>query len=951
MILLTLPVSVFAKPDTFSERVRCAIAPIIFFLDTPSYCEESFEVASSGGTLTHGVPVSANVDKTTKVVSAMGVTGVNSSDIAELIDIIVNAKLKDVYKKITDNTSTHTIEYVSSGGGVSYTTLQNQSDSIVRSTDKAIDSILTGGNQDLIVRSLSLSDSFSAEDVIARGSVTANTFYGDGSHLTGVSSSQWTTDGSAISYIAGNVGIGTSTLNHNLEVQGTFASLAGNIATVDLGGNGKFLSIANGGSVGPYGPTVSLNLGFANNNDGVGTDGRGFLGTYGFSYPMQIGGSSLQFVRYDNGSSVPVISRKTNEPTLVLKAIGSQTSNLQEWRNSGGAVMNVVDASGNVGIGTLNGDGYKLAVQGPTGGPSAVFFGGSSFDARSDSGSIQIGSDASAHGMLSMSTLDGNVYLDNTTDTASNGIMFRTRTAGTPVEAMYIKGNGNVGIGTTTPGSKLTVDGDASISSSLGVGSNLGVSGTVYMTGGSSISSSGGQLVFNSGSGEIVLNSNGGMRGGWGGYLRLLNGGGSNSIMLDPTGNSYFASGNVGIGTTTPGAKLAVTGSGTGTGSAFIVANSSNSPKFTVLDNGNVGIGLINPAQALEVVGKIRVGAGSIFSFDICRACSGGPADSFGYLNFNANQSGAQGFTFGGTQGTWMMISKTGNVGIGSGNVYGDNELDYPARFHVTGENNSSSDLVRILSKASSATTTRFTITSTGNVGIGNASPSVALDVTGDIEYTGTITDVSDSRLKENITDFGSGLQILKNIGVKNYNMIGNDSTDVETGFIAQNVKDFFPEAVSIVDPVKGYMGVSYVSFIPVLTRAVQEIASIGGEFKETLIAWLGSATNGITQFFAETTHQKTLCVGEPGNETCITKSELDTLLQRVGQTSVSSPAPSGANDIVVDQGSGDTGGDVAISSPEEIIPPVVPQVEEVVPTPEPIIEAPVPETPPAPTE
>ncbi|MBP6904899.1 MAG: tail fiber domain-containing protein [Candidatus Pacebacteria bacterium] len=110
-----------------------------------------------------------------------------------------------------------------------------------------------------------------------------------------------------------------------------------------------------------------------------------------------------------------------------------------------------------------------------------------------------------------------------------------------------------------------------------------------------------------------------------------------------------------------------------------------------------------------------------------------------------------------------------------------------------------------------------------GKTGIGMTGASVALDVTGDIEYTGTITDVSDARLKDNITDFESGLAIVNAIGVKNYNMIASPEK-VETGFIAQNVNEFFPQAVSIVDPVHGYMGVSYVSFIPVLTKAVQEL-------------------------------------------------------------------------------------------------------------------------------
>src|SRR3989338_9696800 len=74
-----------------------------------------------------------------------------------------------------------------------------------------------------------------------------------------------------------------------------------------------------------------------------------------------------------------------------------------------------------------------------------------------------------------------------------------------------------------------------------------------------------------------------------------------------------------------------------------------------------------------------------------------------------------------------------------------------------------------------------MTIDSAGFVGINMTNPSVALDVTGDIEYTGTITDVSDERLKENITDFDSGLSIISSIGVKSYNII-SDPGNTEVG-------------------------------------------------------------------------------------------------------------------------------------------------------------------------
>ena len=187
--------------------------------------------------------------------------------------------------------------------------------------------------------------------------------------------------------------------------------------------------------------------------------------------------------------------------------------------------------------------------------------------------------------------------------------------------------------------------------------------------------------------------------------------------------------------------------------------------------------------------------------------------------------------------------------------------------------------------------------TTGGNVGIGMTNPSVALDVTGDIEYTGTITDVSDVRLKENITDFNGALGIVSSLQAKTYNMIGDPESEV--GFIAQDVQALFPGATSTIDPTNGYLGVSYVSLIPIISQAVKEmnlnLEGIAGtttplpgsasesfatafftNLKTTLSAWLADAGNGITNILAGTiTAKNELCIGT----TCVTEAQLQTLL------------------------------------------------------------------------
>jgi len=193
---------------------------------------------------------------------------------------------------------------------------------------------------------------------------------------------------------------------------------------------------------------------------------------------------------------------------------------------------------------------------------------------------------------------------------------------------------------------------------------------------------------------------------------------------------------------------------------------------------------------------------------------------------------------------------------------------------------------------------------STGFVGIGMTNPSVALDVTGDIEYTGTITDVSDVRLKENITDFNGALGIVSSLQAKTYNMIGDPESEV--GFIAQDVQALFPGATSTIDPTNGYLGVSYVSLIPIISQAVKEmnlnLEGIAGtttplpgsasesfatafftNLKTTLSAWLADAGNGITDIFANKATLDQVCLKDTNGTSCYTRTQLDTLLAGAG--------------------------------------------------------------------
>ncbi len=122
-----------------------------------------------------------------------------------------------------------------------------------------------------------------------------------------------------------------------------------------------------------------------------------------------------------------------------------------------------------------------------------------------------------------------------------------------------------------------------------------------------------------------------------------------------------------------------------------------------------------------------------------------------------------------------------------------------------------------------------LTVLKNGNVGIGTgtAIPNVRLDVIGSIEYTGTITDVSDRRLKENLKSVENVLTRLQKLQAYTYNMKDDQEKVREYGLIAQELQEVFPEMVKVIDSENEYLGVSYVQLIPVLLEAIKEQQTI----------------------------------------------------------------------------------------------------------------------------
>src|SRR3972149_11838597 len=239
--------------------------------------------------------------------------------------------------------------------------------------------------------------------------------------------------------------------------------------------------------------------------------------------------------------------------------------------------------------------------------------------------------------------------------------------------------------------------------------------------------------------------------------------------------------------------------------------------KMTILTSGYVGIGYTSPAERLQVAGDVYIPGG--YSYWIGNNSDASP-------RLRMHQSGSNAY-----------IDYYDNLKFRSGASY-------------------SAD--------------RLTLTTAGNFGIGRIpDPLYLFDVNGSIRVNSTVYS-SDTRLKENMKPLNGSLNKLLQVNAYSYNykslkisepkesatlqekindtITGQqpDTTEIEYhgfdfdnkthyGFDAGEIKGIFADVVY--EDEKGYMGIDYVSFIPLLINAIQEQNAIIEEMQKEIDA------------------------------------------------------------------------------------------------------------------
>jgi hypothetical protein len=259
-----------------------------------------------------------------------------------------------------------------------------------------------------------------------------------------------------------------------------------------------------------------------------------------------------------SGSDFTSTSSAAGTVAMTVKGAGSQTANLLEVQNSGSTVLTVIDENGHIGIGVSDPQS-ALHISDPTD------------ITPSDSGAAHI--EILGNGYTGYIALDATaMYMGH--NSASRNLSFQTN----ETTRMTLNASGNVGIGTTSPSTILHLknstnpemriqDSDeTSYLSMQPVGSSNGNIKWVKPTGASTLDID--AVAQDTTSASLIQMFRNTTTSGTKSF-QLMNGDGSatvdSQIGVDGS-NTFFNTGNVGIGTTTPLTQLHIsTGAGSDT--------------------------------------------------------------------------------------------------------------------------------------------------------------------------------------------------------------------------------------------------------------------------------------------------------------------------------------------------------------------------------------------------
>jgi hypothetical protein len=510
----------------------------------------------------------------------------------------------------------------------------------------------------------------------------------------------------------GNIGIGTTSPTSKLEISSS-ATEAFRITGGTV--NGLYSTFFNG-TIAPlflgFGGTLSAT---ATNNDGV--------IRYNGSYNLIFTSDGTERMRLNSSGNVGINCTGAN---AKLEVVATSGEIFRADAASGAyrivATQTGVNMNGNVGIGTTS-PSTKLHVAGGT-----RMGGNLDLDSSSKITGNVFGNSGTEFTYITMYN-SGDASINMGVKHPLSYISFEAGN-GAYTERMRITNTGNVGIGTTAPAAKLDVSGDI-----FGRGVIFGyASSTQY--GGLSyglLGSTDGFLFLKTGGTTTVqLQASGSS------YFNAGNvgiGTTTPSVKLQVVGDGLFNSNtNTNLTINSNGGTAALTLTNTagsqviygGIGGLNVMDFYTNSTFRVRIDaSGNVGIGTTSPGNLLSVAGNISLASAGFLGFTGATALTTSNYALYG-SSINTYLNVATGGSIGLNIGNNSILTITGsNVGIGT--------TTPTARLHVSGTTGG------VFEVDGAAAVNALYVSASGRIGIGNITPGYTLDVTGNIHTTTTM--------------------------------------------------------------------------------------------------------------------------------------------------------------------------------------------------------------------
>jgi hypothetical protein len=385
----------------------------------------------------------------------------------------------------------------------------------------------------------------------------------------------------------------------------------------------------------------------------------------------------------------------------------------------------------------------------------------------------------------SNSSVIGSFYAD------SNGLNIRTETSnsilftlGGTERMRILQSNGNVGIGTTNPLSKLSIGGDGYIDRALtAIASGGDFAATIQQN------STGAGL-------QVYANQSN-----WGNDSFKVQSNGGTQLVIKNTGN-------VGIGTASPSQILDVRKATASGDTQFNFLNSQNSSSGNTSVTSSIYLGFCDDGGGIANANKIVSGKTGDYT-------SAPTANSF--LAFHTTSAN--------TTAERMRIDAAGKVGIGVSPSY---------MLHVQGNLSSAQSLFYntlnagtdgniLLRLGSNCSNTNSTYISGGIFGV--ADKFYIYGNGNMVNVNNSYGTLSDIALKENIVDATQKLEDLLKLKVRNFNLIDDEQKTKQIGFIAQELEEVFPSMIDI-DGKSGMKTIKTSVLVPMLVKAIQELSA-----------------------------------------------------------------------------------------------------------------------------